>query len=338
MVIKGFIEPDFLRTIVENKLKSLRITRKDYPLKSRDIIDLYCQKGELELEYIRFNSIKIGGILYKDPRKSFMALNSNRSKKGQNFDGMHELIHFWFHPYTEYFCNDNNRKVFYYKGFEWQANEGAAIALMPEDLFIEKYIAFNGEISALSDFFLVGEMAVVYRMINLGLDDKFVFLQDSNRDILKQYDALICPVCHNSEININSLYCSICGQFLDALIIKGDDYLIYNDGVQMDENKKMVKCPRCDNEEFSSNANFCRICGLATQNKCEGYYDQDFDEYIEHDCPGNARYCEICGRPTTFFKEGVLKPWDKAKKELESINDNPFNEAAVTDYDFDIPF
>lgn len=109
--------------------------------------------------------------------------------------------------------------------------------------------------------------------------------------------------------------------------------MIYNDGVNMDEEGKVLECPRCNNEEFSQDAEHCRICGLSTSNKCEGYYDEEYGgHFVSHDNPSNARFCETCGKPTAFFNEEILKPWEIAKQELETED-----EVAVS-LDDDLPF
>ena len=107
-------------------------------------------------------------MIYKGPYKSSIALNAHRALKVQNFDCMHELIHYWFHPNGQRICiessmtNEN-------QGFERQANDGAARALMPEKLFARKYVELSGSIKRLSDFFFVDEKAIEYRIYSLQL-------------------------------------------------------------------------------------------------------------------------------------------------------------------------
>lgn len=90
--------------------------------------------------------------------------------------------------------------------------------------------------------------------------------------------------------------------------------MIYEDGVPMDNDLKMARCPKCGNEQFSEAAEFCRICGTYRYNLCEGddIYDSygNFDHHEQHRNAGNARFCEVCGKPTLFFKEGFLCPFE----------------------------
>ena len=196
-MIKGYIEREKLYKLVDNKLAELGITEDDYPLNSRAIAESI--GSNLIVEYHKFPSNKMGGILYKGDELSSMALNTLRSEKGQNFDCMHELIHYWFHPPGKMFCIDSNY-IHQNPGREWQANEGAAQALMPKDLFIRKYIEFRGNVSALSDFFMVGELSVEFRINNLKLSpprpkyeeyDNLWFLPDSIETINSNYDDLL---------------------------------------------------------------------------------------------------------------------------------------------------
>jgi hypothetical protein len=174
---------------------------------------------------------------------------------------------------------------------------------MPKNLFIQKYIEFKGEISALSDFFFVGERAVVYRMINLGLDDKYIFLSDTNRNVLKQYSTRICTTCKNPSIDINSKFCPICGQYLDTLIIKGDNFMIYN-GLNLSEDMKLKTCPICLNTEINDKDEYCPICGQYLYNDCT---NPNCDVYR---LPGTARFCPQCGSKSSFNSSKLLKNWE----------------------------
>lgn len=95
--------------------------------------------------------------------------------------------------------------------------------------------------------------------------------------------------------------------------------MIYNDGFPMDANLKVTQCPKCGNEQFSNEAEFCRICGASLYNLCEGEdiydYNGNFEHHEEHKNCGNARFCEKCGRPTSFFRETFLLPYDEVREE-----------------------
>lgn len=95
--------------------------------------------------------------------------------------------------------------------------------------------------------------------------------------------------------------------------------MIYNDGFPMDANLRITKCPKCGNEQFSEEAEFCRICGTSLYNYCEGEdiydYNGEFNHHETHKNYGNARFCEKCGKPTLFFKEKFLFPYDEVRDE-----------------------
>jgi hypothetical protein len=168
VVLQGYVEKDELYEIINDKLLSLNITEDCYPLNPFKVAKAY--SGKLQIELKPFPTLSLGGLLYKDPDDvmSIMDINSLKSKKAQNFDIMHELCHYWLHPAGEHLCYDSNF-IFQNKGIEWQANEGAAQALMPENLFKQMYIYFNGDANKLSDYFIVSKRAVEYRIKNLKL-------------------------------------------------------------------------------------------------------------------------------------------------------------------------
>jgi ribosomal protein L40E len=105
--------------------------------------------------------------------------------------------------------------------------------------------------------------------------------------------------------------------------------MIYDDGVEINENMQVRICPKCGNEQFSSNANYCRICGFSTYNWCEGriiYNDfGNLEDIIRHENLGNSRFCEICGKPTLFLSEKILLPYDEVREDYveEFLKDNP---------------
>ena len=95
--------------------------------------------------------------------------------------------------------------------------------------------------------------------------------------------------------------------------------MIYDDGFKMDENLRVTHCPACGNEQFSKDAEHCRICGTSLFNYCKGDdifdYNGNFDYHDAHKNYGNARFCEKCGRPTYFFQQKFLLPYDEVREE-----------------------
>lgn len=165
IIINGFIERNEFYGLVDCKLKKIGITR--YPIHSMELIEMCMPSITVVIQ--KFDSNNICGILYKGKVKSRICLNSLRDDKGKNFDCMHELMHYWFHPPADRWCI-YDRHIPQNKGMEWQANEGAAQALMPKDLFIDRYFYFEGNMDKLSEYFFVGKHAVEYRIKNLKRD------------------------------------------------------------------------------------------------------------------------------------------------------------------------
>ena len=129
-----------------------------------------------EIKILEFSSIKVCGLLYKGEFATTIGLNARRSAAGKNFDCMHELIHYWLHDQNTFYCLDGMDGH-----MEWQANEGAAQFLMPYQSFIPNYCylhdmfyarfapqqAYDMQIAALSGSYMVGEMAVKFRIESL---------------------------------------------------------------------------------------------------------------------------------------------------------------------------
>lgn len=118
--------------------------------------------------------------------------------------------------------------------------------------------------------------------------------------------------------------------------------MIYDDDCSMDENLKVVECPLCDNEQFSENADRCRICGTKLYNYCLGQeiydYHGNLEDTIYHKNPSNARFCETCGMQTEFFKQGLLKSWDKYRQEIDEMLGTDKENSSVPFTEDDLPF
>jgi len=174
-------------------------TAYSYRINAKELAMASCLN--LEIQMISFEETKICGILYKGKTSTTIGLNARRSLFGQNFDCMHELIHYWFHDeQTDFLCTppsgalgDDLRSH-----LEWQANEGAAQFLMPYQNFIPKYcemhdyfyhrnspkIAQERVLKSLAEHYLVGEMAVEYRINGLSQEIK-QYLNGANLDNIK---------------------------------------------------------------------------------------------------------------------------------------------------------
>lgn len=252
MVLNGYMGKDELYEIINDKLLSLNITEDCYPLNPFKIAEVYKEKLQIELK--PFPTLLLGGLLYKDPDDvmSIIGINSLKSKKSQNFDVMHELCHYWFHAAGEHLCYDSNF-IFQNKDIEWQANEGAAQALMPKNLFMQMYIYFDGNTNKLSDYFIVSKKAVEFRIKNLKL-----FPPSKLRSLLyKSKKNRHCRVCGNLEIKQVDKYCKICGND-NFTFGTGYKWSVYTDGPDYENS-----CPECG-LLLDQNARYCRRCGSAS--------------------------------------------------------------------------
>ena len=165
-----------LYEIVTKKAAGLgfNIHAKNYKIDAIALAMQVCLNPEIKI--LEFSSIKVCGLLYKGEFATTIGLNARRSAGGKNFDCMHELIHYWLHDQCTFYCLEDMDGH-----MEWQANEGAAQFLMPYQSFIPNYChlhdtlyakfapqkAYEMQIAALAGSYMVGEMAVKFRMESL---------------------------------------------------------------------------------------------------------------------------------------------------------------------------
>jgi len=163
-MINGFISPDDLEKLVENKLLSIGITKDDYPINPFELIK---NEGIILVEQ-HFDNPDIKGMLVNGPERSGIILNNNRCVQSMKFAGMHELSHFWHHPKQEQrVCFEKYSTD--YKGMEWQANNAASYALMPKDIIIDLYDYSFGDLDYIAHYLDVSKEALSYRIKDIGL-------------------------------------------------------------------------------------------------------------------------------------------------------------------------
>jgi len=134
-----------------------------------EIVQRYVKNPEIE--YVPFPTTKICGILYKGDRSTSIALNANRTKEMQNFDCMHELIHYFLHDmsYCQCICSDSTN-VAQDSYLEWQANEGTAQFLVPYQDFIPRFSKQLASNYGNIPYILAEHYRVTPHVINIRLD------------------------------------------------------------------------------------------------------------------------------------------------------------------------
>ncbi|MCL2168916.1 MAG: ImmA/IrrE family metallo-endopeptidase [Defluviitaleaceae bacterium] len=178
-----FLNKAGLYKLVSEKAASLdfNMSAPNYKIDSISLAYEVCLN--LRIEMLNFTGTKICGILYKGKNSTTIGLNARRSLFGQNFDCMHELIHYWFHDEENFLCTppDFSPASRLAAHLEWQANEGAAQFLMPYQSFIPNYSnahdhfysrlaperAKDAVVEHLANHYFVGQMAVGYRLNSL---------------------------------------------------------------------------------------------------------------------------------------------------------------------------
>lgn len=333
----------YVNKLVSDKF-NIDLSLSNYPLDSIDLAYQHCEK--LVIRQIDLDTMC--AIIHKADNRTSIALNKNRDDSMQNFDCMHELIHYFFHdlPNQPFFCSDSS-SVTQNSFQEWQANEGAAQALVPYQLFIPAYVSLSQKYAhdfwssaginiELAERFNVSISVIQNRINNLGYEihqflhgvplEKISLLSNAkiSKFRLEKYSnprKTHCASCL-SILTEGQTHCHICGRNLIQKENLGDfrtnigvGYMIY-DKIPLDANSKAISCPRCSSEEIHPHYNICKICGTFLINTCAGKFDNDTfgNPYLAQEpcqtlAEGNQRFCYNCGGITTFYQYGLLPPW-----------------------------
>lgn len=333
-----------------DKLKiKLDLKAAEFPINALDLAYKYCVN--LEVQYLEFE--KLCAILHKSPTTTTLALNKLRSPFSQNFDCMHELIHYFLHDNQSAFnCMDFDG--FKQNGYlEWQANEGAAQALVPYQEFIPLYVKIAIEnknefylykiINSLASHFHVTEHVInnrirslqyeIYQYFTLNTPIKDLKILSHSKQQKYKLDSLkaekkYCLKCC-SIIEKNESFCKVCGRALNIFNHReGLGYMKYSE-IKIDpHNSKALVCPICENENYQSEGDYCHICGKHIRNFCTN---------CEKLLSGDARYCPDCGAISTFCKNGILLKWNNNNTDcLEELSENSVENIVLNDND--LPF
>lgn len=301
-------------------------------------------------------SIKDAKCFYYPGKAYLIVYNSEMPKKRIRFSLIHELAHIVLNH-----LNDERTELCrggvedrLYRIMEGAANTFTGNFLAPPILISEKLSGSDFNIPIISFFFGLSEKSVYdyrYEDYNQWLNTRpapyeINILNRCREHLFPKY----CMTCGHFFYSKHAVYCPICGK-KTSLREWGKNKMIYNDGNETNEFNQVVKCQRCDNEEIGSDDDFCRICGAPVFNKCEDYdeLDNEGDWHTEKGCDtileSNARYCSHCGHKSSFFRNGLLSSWDKAKVEIEtraqataSKVNNANDEDLIEIDDDDLPF
>lgn len=123
------------------------------------------------IECVPFPTTKICGILYKGDHSTSIALNANRTREMQNFDCMHELIHYFLHDidYCQCICSDT-ANISQNSYLEWQANEGSAQFLVPYQDFIPRLLSLLDNNATYIRYILADHYHVTTQVISIRMD------------------------------------------------------------------------------------------------------------------------------------------------------------------------
>lgn len=161
---------------IDKLRQNLGVCLDQYPIDSKQLA--YTCIKNLIIQEVSFDCDKICGILYKGKHSASIALNSNHSSYMQNFDCMHELVHYFFHDVQDCqrICYDEKGgKIAQDTYIEWQANEGAAQFLVPYQDFIPRFLSCRLHSicniqEILANYYHVSEYVISIRINNLSYE------------------------------------------------------------------------------------------------------------------------------------------------------------------------
>lgn len=311
---------------------------EEYPLNSIKIAQNFCFNPDIM--QVDFDSKAMCAALMKMHDKTIIVLNQKRNPRMQNFDCMHELVHYHFHPGNLFNCIDGKSNDIIQDPFlEWQANEGAAQALVPYQTFIPAFVAYsqkyasarecvdNYRDSALADIYHVTPAVIATRAKSLSYEitqylngkpvDQIIVL--SANEIKKrnlkhdcEYAMEYCTNCC-SVVNRHDKFCPICGNETACEYAcntwRGAGYKVYST-LPLKHDGRSASCPACGNNTIHPEAKYCDQCKQDLLNTCSDDPDMHFfaDRCALPAYPSD-RYCRKCGRKTTFFAAGFLPDW-----------------------------
>lgn len=258
------------------------------------------------------------------------------------FTLLHEIGHIYLNHLLDFektMLTRNGLNKRQYEVLEREANAFARNVLAPAA--IVKYLKLRTVDELISHFHL-SYTAARARLDSLKWDSaqsrKYALtLLELFKDYLRRVQhTKFCLRCSHQFINETAKHCPICSH---TVFSKGGIPVIY-DGFDLDHTGYPAKCPRCENKKIGGN--YCKICGQYLINECTNYHINYGGNRLGCGNPaeGDARFCMDCGHPTTYFRDGLLKPWNEVKAALEAkkkineiyedFGDELFEEVATT--------
>lgn len=264
----------------------------------------FANKGGLSIEEVcEYFESDLGACAYDRKHERYVIYyNDTKSNHGlDRFTIAHELGHVFLRHYDEIDGDVLLRKTMTeekYQRFENEASCFARNLLSPVPL-VERVTDIESDFNQqeLQDAFDISYLAATNRIRFYTLDKYRITSDDYN--YFNTYDVNFgynCMYCGNVDVEYSE-YCKICG--MEHRPFEKSHGVLYLDGIETNEDGRVIKCPVCDNEVFTEGLYYCKICGTERYNYCS-----------HPDCgqvnDGNARYCRYCGSETVYFKKGLL--------------------------------
>lgn len=287
------------------------------------------QRFRLETNQARpYIAIKDGRTYYKPEHNLYIIVyNDKRPKNRIRFTLAHEFAHIILEHLSDERTEIDRGGLpdFVYYMYEGSANTFAGNFLAPPIIIDEKLSGKPFDPKSVANIFNISEKSARDYRREDYIFWKSLATMTEELSILGRYKRRLyskrCKKCGFINSIKAAYFCPICGS-LTTLLRIGDDIKMGRvyDSIELKTTGEVKECPICKNEEFVKGGAYCMICGKPAINQCTfALADNVPCEYNQcsHDepLPGNARYCPYCGNKTTFFKEGLLLPYDQVQQE-----------------------
>lgn len=250
------------------------------------------------------------GLTIWDKHNYTISYNDSSSLGNRiRFTLMHEIGHIYLNHLVDFESTEIHRGTLTHaenRVLENEANAFARNVLAPTSIL--QQISDKSATNVAYLFGLTSSAAQTrldFLSIDIGQNSKLHLENRLNKIANIFLNQKSCSICGHYAISTEVVYCPICGCNSFQRKENGMKYPI---NIYLDNNGKALKCPVCNNENIIAEGNYCHICGTYLVNHCTN--EPDSYEGCGRLASGNARYCIYCGAETTFFKNGILKPWN----------------------------
>lgn len=312
---------------------------KNFPVNPFLIFPRKLREPIFVVSLLEYNSCHACPLDIKDakcfyyPKKAYLIIyNDSMPENRIRFSLVHELAHIVLghldDERTEMCRGGLEDRI--YCIMEGEANTFAGNFLAPPILIKEKLNDQGFSFSLISSFFGLSDTAVSSYRYKDYQEWLNTIPASYEKGILERCRERLfpkfCLCCESTFYGKESKFCPVCGNtfYKDIFETENDEEMDYS-RIETDESGRAVVCARCGSEIVWPEGDYCMICGAPVFNHCActekisetGYNYSDGPCDAERVLPSGARFCPYCGNETTYFQDGLLRPWQEELREQQ---------------------